>query len=89
MILCRLHAPYASFKLLKSLEGSTTSAINCAKEVAWYDPIWRLIVKSSKDDSHVDELSQELLETVVKCVFYILWFGIEGNDHSAWKVRDV
>lgn len=34
------------------------------------------------------DLNQDLLETVVKVVFKILWFGIEGDDDEAWRVCD-
>jgi hypothetical protein len=64
------------------------SATKCAQEVAWYDPIWRLLLKSQIDvSSEESDLTQDLLETVVKVVFKILWFGIEGYNDEAWKVR--
>ena len=63
------------------------SATKCAHEVAWYDPIWRLLLKPQNDAGKQEtDLIQDLLETVVKVVFKILWFGIEGYNDEAWKV---
>lgn len=65
------------------------SARKCAQEVAWYDPIWRLLLKPRRrgdDCNEGSDLVQDLLETVVKVVFKILWFGIEGHDNELWKV---
>ena len=64
---------------------SQVSAKKCAQELAWYDPIWRLLLKP-KTHEEENDLLQDLLETVVKVVFKILWFGIEGYDDQAWKV---
>ncbi|CAB4032624.1 Hypothetical predicted protein, partial [Paramuricea clavata] len=74
--------------LLKSVEESQMSATKCAHEVAWYDPIWRLLLKPQNDAGNQEtDLIQDLLETVVKVVFKILWFGIEGYNDEAWKAR--
>ena len=63
------------------------SATKCAQEVAWYDPIWRLLLKTQKAGCDQEpDLVEDLLENVVKLVFVILWFGIEGYDDEAWKV---
>ena len=63
------------------------SAANCAREVAWYDPIWRLLLKPKREDRDGSSgLVEDLLKTVLNVVFLILWFGIEGYDNEAWKV---
>ena len=71
------------------MKESILSAIKCAREVAWYDPIWRLLLKTKNEQENGDEsdLVQDLLESVVRVVFHVLWFGIEGYDDEAWKVK--
>ena len=74
--------------LLKSIQECQISATKCAQEVAWYDPIWRLLLKPKSDVwSEESDLTQDLLDTVVTVVFKILWFGIEGYNDEAWKAR--
>ena len=79
---------------MKSVKESILSAIKCAREVAWYDPIWRLLLKTKNDveengvgGAEGNDLVQDLLETVVQVVFNVLWFGIEGYNDEAWKVN--
>lgn len=63
--------------------------MKCAQEVAWYDPILRLLLKTStrtESTSNDADLVQDLLDTVVQVVFRVLWVGIEGYDDEAWRV---
>lgn len=73
------------------MQESVLSALKCAQEVAWYDPIWRLLLKTRQQTdtskSGVD-LVQDLLETVVQIIFRVLWVGIDGYDEEAWKVKE-
>ena len=62
------------------------SAIRCADEIGWYEPIWKLITTENSLPEDMDVMEEELVHVVLEIIHTVMWFGIIGSDLPAWTV---
>ena len=65
---------------------SDVSAVRCANEAGWYEPIWKMIVKENCQPTDMDVMETELVQVIIEIVHIVMWTGIIGSDVPAWTV---